>query len=84
LRPSDAASLFPTIGAEPNPAPQAAPGRGAQAAADNGPLDRQLLGTQMLGLAALCAAVGIVIARLTLRGHRPSGRHASTGADHSG
>ena len=68
----NAASMFPTIGAEPNPAPQAAPGHGTEAAAaDHGPLDKQLLGTQMLGLAALCAAVGILIARLTLRGHRP-------------
>jgi hypothetical protein len=78
-RPSgNAASLFPTIGAKPNPAPQIAPGGGTEAAADHGPLNRQLLGTQMLGLAALCAAVGIVIARLTLRGHRSGpGRHAS-------
>lgn len=71
--PASAANLFPKIPGQPNPAPQAAPGghgTEAAAAADHGPLDKQLLGTQMLGLAALCAAVGIVVARLTLRGHR--------------
>lgn len=78
-RPGSAASMFPTIGAEPDPAPQqAVPGHGPQAAADNALLDRQLLGTQMLGLAALCAAVGIVIARLTLRGRPPASRTAPT------
>jgi hypothetical protein len=84
-RPSATGPLLPTIGAEPNPAAQAAPGgHGTEAAAaEHGPLDKQLLGTQMLGLAALCAAVGILVARLTLRGHRQQGTSVNPGADQS-
>jgi ABC-type Fe3+ transport system permease subunit len=37
-----------------------------------------MLGTQMLGLAALCAAVGILVARLTLRRQRPEGGRSGT------
>jgi hypothetical protein len=51
-----------------------------------GPLGRQLLGTQLLGLAALFAAIGIVIARFTLRtprlalaGARGAARKAANG-----
>ena len=81
--PGSAAASLPKVAAEPNPAPQPAPGRGTEAAADRGPLNRQMVGTQMLGLAALCAAVGIVIARLTLRGHRPAGQQTGQQAAQS-
>lgn len=61
--------LFPPVtGAGPTPTIQPASGAGAPApAAAVGPLSRQLLGTQLIGLAALLAAIGIVVARFTLR-----------------
>lgn len=38
----------------------------------SGPLSRQMLGTQLLGLAALCAAVGIVLIRFWRRKPNPA------------
>jgi len=73
-------SLLPSIPAvTPTPGTGPAPdGRAAQAASI-GPLDRRLVGTQLIALAALCAAIGIVIARMTLRTPRPAPSAASAG-----
>jgi hypothetical protein len=66
--------LLPSIPAvTPSPSALPAAGTGAAApAADVGPLDRRLMGTQLIALAALCAGIGIVIARFTLRTPRPA------------
>ena len=66
--------LLPSIQAV-TPSPSALPpaGLGAPAPVANaGPLDRRLMGTQLIALAALCAAIGIVIAKFTLRTPRPA------------
>ena len=65
--------LLPSIPADtPSPAAQPAAGAAAVPVANVGPLDRRLMGTQLIALAALCAAIGIVIARFTLRTPRPA------------
>lgn len=52
----------------------------------SGPLSRQMLGTQLIGLAALCAAIGIVLIRFWRRTPRPplAGRAAVAGAGGAG
>ena len=79
-------SLLPSIPAV-TPTPSAAPASTARAAqaASIGPLDRRLMGTQLIALAALCAAIGIVIARMTLRTPKPapSVAQAATGGGSS-
>jgi hypothetical protein len=66
--------LLPSIPAvTPSPSALPAAGLGAPAPVANvGPLDRRLMGTQLIALAALCAAIGIVIAKFTLRTPRPA------------
>jgi len=77
--------LLPSIPAG-TPSPSALPtaGLGAPAQVANvGPLDRRLMGTQLIALAALCAGIGIVIAKFTLRTPRPAvaaGTSAAAGA----
>ena len=82
-------SLLPSIpAATPGPVAQSAAGAGAAAPVANiGPLDRRLMGTQLIALAALCAAIGIVIARFTLRTPRPvvvAGKSSGSGAAATG
>lgn len=44
----------------------------------SGPLSRQMIGTQLLGLAALCAAIGIVMVRLWRRKPQPAAAIGTT------
>jgi hypothetical protein len=63
---------FPTIspGPDPSPAPSASPIRVTDVSASF-PLDKRLIGGQLIGLAVLAAAVTIAVARLSLRRPRP-------------
>jgi len=63
---------FPTIspGPDPAPAPSARPIRVTDVSASF-PLDKRLIGGQLVGLAVLAAAVTIAVARLSLRRPRP-------------
>jgi len=76
-------ALLPSIPAvTPSPGTGNAPdGAAAARAASVGPLDRRLVGTQLIALAALCAAIGIVIAKLTLRNPRPLPSSAAGGGN---
>jgi hypothetical protein len=76
-------AILPSISAvTPSPLTQEGPGNGTAAVANTSPLNRRLMGTQLLALAALCAAIGLVIARFTLRSPRPVPTGA--GAEHNG
>ena len=93
-------SLLPTIAAV-TPSPAARPAAGAATpgavaphsggagpaapAANGSPLSNRLIGTQLIALAALCAGIGIVIARFTRRtsvaGDASPAKDASTDND---
>jgi hypothetical protein len=79
----NAGALLPAV--TPSPVnQQPAPGDGTAAVANTSPLNRRLMGTQLLALAALCAAIGLVIARFTLRSPRPLPSGAGTAATGTG
>jgi hypothetical protein len=80
--------LFPSVPAgtpSPSAQPPARSGRPAPVA-EVGPLGRRQVGTQLIALAVLFAAIGIMIAKLTLRTPRPSvaARNAARGVTSPG
>jgi hypothetical protein len=80
ISPSNPSGLFPTVSpgasTSPSPSPQATATAGharvhVVTAAATVPLSPRLIGGQLAGLVVLASAVGIAIARLSLRAPRP-------------
>jgi hypothetical protein len=70
-------SAFPQVLPSPQPSPNTVPHADAIRATDVSaglPLNVRLIGGQLVGLAILAAAITIAVARLSLRGTRPSRR----------
>jgi len=68
--PTDPSLAFPQVSPSPDPTPAPSAIQASEVSASF-PLDTRLVGGQIIGLAALAAAITIAVARLSIRKQRP-------------